>query len=163
RSRTTRSKSACAPGSRRRPACGSATSSSSTRLATAAATRCRATPAPTWFRSAISRSSACPRTSPRSSRLVPGSSHGTGPFPRRRALLAEPILPLLADWARRSTGPEPRRALGRRERLRLCFGIEGSPWDEEKTLDRYELLYEAGLVEEARRDGRPAALTRGTL
>ena len=27
-------------------------------------------------------------------------------------------------------------------------------------LDRYELLYEAGLIEEARRDGREAALTR---
>src|SRR4029077_2885147 len=29
----------------------------------------------------------------------------------------------------------------------------------EKALDRYELLYEAGLVEEARRDGREGALT----
>ena len=46
------------------------------------------------------------------------------------------------------------------ERLRLCFGIGGSPWDEEKVLDRYELLYEAGLVEEAKRDGREAALAR---
>ena len=27
----------------------------------------------------------------------------------------------------------------------------------------YELLYEAGLLEEARRDGRPAALSRATL
>src|SRR5215470_3112331 len=55
------------------------------------------------------------------------------------------------------------RPLGRRERLRLCFGVDGSPWDEEKVLDRYELLYEAGLVEEARRDGREAALARGKL
>ena len=30
-------------------------------------------------------------------------------------------------------------------------------------LDRYELLYEAGLIEEARRDGREAALARKTL
>ena len=30
-------------------------------------------------------------------------------------------------------------------------------------LDRYEMLYEAGLIEEARRDGRPAALARDTL
>jgi hypothetical protein len=81
----------------------------------------------------------------------------------RPAILDETILPLLTEWARRSTGPEPRRALGRRERLRLCFGVEGSPWDEEKALDRYELLYEAGLVEEARRDGRPAALARDKL
>src|SRR5580692_5675444 len=81
----------------------------------------------------------------------------------RPEILDDTIMPLLTEWARRSTGPEPRRALGRRERLRLCFGVDGSPWDEEKTLDRYELLYEAGLVEEARRDGRPAALARNTL
>src|SRR5205807_3593599 len=73
------------------------------------------------------------------------------------------ILPLLREWARRAAGPEPSRVLGRRERLRLCFGVEGSPWDEEKALDRYELLYEAGLIEEARRDGREAALARGKL
>jgi hypothetical protein len=47
--------------------------------------------------------------------------------------------------------------------VRSCFALGGSPWDEEKALDRYELLYEAGLVEEARRDGREAALARQTL
>ena len=30
-------------------------------------------------------------------------------------------------------------------------------------LDRYEMLYEAGLIEEARRDGRPAALARKSM
>ena len=30
-------------------------------------------------------------------------------------------------------------------------------WDEEKVLERYELLYEAGLVQESVRDGRAAA------
>ena len=45
----------------------------------------------------------------------------------------------------------------RRARIRLCFGLDGVAWDEERVLDRYELLYEAGLVEEARRDGRLAA------
>ena len=53
------------------------------------------------------------------------------------------------------------RALGRKERLQLCFG--DSQWDEEKVLDRYELLYEAGLVEEALRDGREAARVRKKL
>ena len=38
----------------------------------------------------------------------------------------------------------------------MCFGLDGAQWDEEKVLERYELLYEAGLVEEARRDGREA-------
>jgi hypothetical protein len=78
----------------------------------------------------------------------------------RPGILDEVILPLLGDWAGRSDKPEPGRAVGRSERLRLCFGTRGSPWDEEKVLDRYELLYEAGLIEEARRDGREAALAR---
>ena len=33
--------------------------------------------------------------------------------------------------------------------MRICFGLDGAAWDEEKVLERYELLYEAGLVEEA--------------
>jgi hypothetical protein len=81
----------------------------------------------------------------------------------RPDILDKSILPLLADWAGRSETAEPGRALSRRERLRLCFGVGGSPWDEEKVLDRYELLYEAGLIEEARRDGREAALMRQTM
>ncbi len=32
----------------------------------------------------------------------------------------------------------------RRDRVRLCFGLDGLPWDEERVLERYELLYEAG-------------------
>lgn len=78
-------------------------------------------------------------------------------------ILNSTILPLLRDWAAGKQEPEAGRALGRQERLRLCFGIGASPWDEEKVLDRYELLYEAGLVEEAKRDGREAALARETL
>jgi hypothetical protein len=78
----------------------------------------------------------------------------------RPEILDDAILPLLTEWSTRPVRDEPVRPLGRRDRLRLCFGIGGSPWDEEKALDRYELLYEAGLVEEARRDGRDAALTR---
>jgi hypothetical protein len=53
---------------------------------------------------------------------------------------------------------EPVRALRRAERLKIGFGFGvGGEWDEEKVLERYELLYEAGLVAEAKRDGRPAA------
>jgi hypothetical protein len=86
---------------------------------------------------------------------------------QRPKILDATILPLLREWAGRTERPERGRALGRRERLRLCFGDSagdsGGLWDEEKILDRYELLYEAGLVEEARRDGREAALARGKL
>jgi len=81
----------------------------------------------------------------------------------RPPILDTDILPPLREWATRTVQAEPGRALSRRERLRLCFGVDGSPWDEEKVLDRYELLYEAGLVEEARRDGREAALARDAV
>jgi hypothetical protein len=81
----------------------------------------------------------------------------------RPDILDSVILPLLQDWAKQPEPAGPRLALGRREQLRLCFGVGGSPWDEEKALDRYELLYESGLIEEARRDGRPAALGRKSL
>lgn len=73
------------------------------------------------------------------------------------------IRPLLSAWADQSAPPESRRALGRADRVRLNFCNAGNPWDEERVLERYELLYEAGLVEEARRDGRQAALARRTL
>jgi hypothetical protein len=80
----------------------------------------------------------------------------------RPPIIDATIVPALSEWAdHRKPAGEPVRPLGRRERLQLCFG--DSHWDEEKTLDRYELLYEAGLVEEAARDAREAALTRRKL
>ena len=80
----------------------------------------------------------------------------------KRPAILDDIIAHLSQWTAPPHG-ELGRALGWRERLRLCFGVGGSPWDEEKVLDRYEMLYEAGLVEEARRDGRPAALSRDQL
>jgi len=77
----------------------------------------------------------------------------------RPAILDEVILPALDAWCRRPPEPdEPPRPLGRGERIRLVFGGDGVPHDEERVLERYELLYEAGLVAEACADGRPAAL-----
>ena len=67
----------------------------------------------------------------------------------RPKILDQTIVPLLEQWTK-SGKREPPRPIGRRERLRHCFAVGGSPWDEEKVLDRYELLFEAGLVEEAR-------------
>ena len=78
----------------------------------------------------------------------------------KRPAILDTIMRLLGEWKAPPHG-ELGRALGWRERLRLCFGVGGSPWDEEKVLDRYEMLYEAGLVEEAKRDGRQSALARG--
>jgi hypothetical protein len=81
----------------------------------------------------------------------------------RPEMIERDILPELMCWAAESEQPETARALSRKDRVRLYFGIEGAHWDEERVLDRYELLYEAGLVEEARRDGRPAALARKSI
>jgi hypothetical protein len=69
------------------------------------------------------------------------------------------ILPRLEKWVATEPSGAPARGLTRRERVRLLFGLDGAAFDEENVLERYETLYEAGLVAEARRDGRPAALT----
>ncbi|MBV9824635.1 MAG: hypothetical protein JO001_02990 [Alphaproteobacteria bacterium] len=53
----------------------------------------------------------------------------------------------LAGWAR-GAGSDGERRL-RIERVNLAFGLHGAAWNEELVLDRYELLYEAGLVAEA--------------
>jgi hypothetical protein len=73
----------------------------------------------------------------------------------RPDILDETILPRLKKWAREQPGDRAATRL-RNERLRLCFGVDGIAWDEEKVIERYELLYEAGMIEEAWRDGRLA-------
>jgi hypothetical protein len=78
----------------------------------------------------------------------------------RPDIIERDIIPELTAWAGQAEQPDTARALARKDRVRLYFGIDGAQWDEERVLDRYELLYEAGLIEEARRDGRPAALSR---
>ena len=81
----------------------------------------------------------------------------------RPDIIERDILPALSEWAGKRDAGVAQRALARKDRVRLYFGTEGAHWDEERVLDRYELLYEAGLVEEARRDGRAAALARGSM
>jgi hypothetical protein len=84
----------------------------------------------------------------------------------RPAVLDDALLPALKAWVEQGDSPLRRR---RRERVDIAFGLGGAPWDGERVLERYELLYEMGLVHEARRDravdappapalGRPMAL-----
>ncbi|QUD88092.1 NUDIX hydrolase [Phenylobacterium montanum] len=61
----------------------------------------------------------------------------------RPELIDEAIAPALRRWA----VDEQRLA-----RARLLFALDGAPWNEERVLERYELLYEAGLAPEAARD-----------
>jgi hypothetical protein len=60
------------------------------------------------------------------------------------------IIPKLKSFV--NAASDSKTAELRRDRVRLCFGTDGVAWDEEKVLERYELLYEAGLVQEFARD-----------
>ncbi len=73
------------------------------------------------------------------------------------------ILPALRAWVEESPNDISSSGLSRRARFNLLFKSRGRGFFEENVLERYELLYEAGLVEESFRDGREAALRRGRL
>lgn len=64
--------------------------------------------------------------------------------------LKDAIMPALAHWCARADSDAKRRE--RRRRATLAFGAGDAGWEEERALERYELMYEAGLVEEAWRD-----------
>ena len=75
----------------------------------------------------------------------------------RPEILESTIEPRLREWISLQRASANGIPVSRQERVRICFALDGAAWDEEKVLERYELLYEAGLVEEAVRDGRDAA------
>ncbi len=77
---------------------------------------------------------------------------------KKPALIEGRILPALKIWAARDPDRPNAYGLSRTERVRMLFGADGGKFDEENVLDRYQLLYESGLVEEARRDGRASPL-----
>lgn len=83
-------------------------------------------------------------------RYFPWEDHREGP----PACIAETIAPALRRWADTET---------RRQRAGLAFGIDGWPWNEDLSLQRYELLYEAGLVPEwcRRHPGGPGPIAVG--
>lgn len=56
----------------------------------------------------------------------------------------------LGEWV--DAAPSDAARVLRQERLELTFGFGGLGWNDERVLERYELLYEARLVPEARRD-----------
>ncbi len=56
----------------------------------------------------------------------------------------------LKRWCAVAATKEERRL--REERVRIAFGQRDIAWSDERVLERYELLYEVGLVPEAHRD-----------
>ncbi len=69
----------------------------------------------------------------------------------RPRVIERAIAPRLERWA--AAAPKADAARRRRDRADIAFGLGGAPWDDERVLERYELLYEAGAVAEAVRDG----------
>lgn len=69
------------------------------------------------------------------------------------AVLQSCILPHLQAWVDEAQNQALRHT--RQARLAINFGINGQAWNEELVLQRYELLFEAGLIEEAARRGLP--------
>lgn len=72
-------------------------------------------------------------------------------------IIQQEIVPRLLEWAKTTRAKSRGGPVDPLDRVNICFGGGGVGWDDEKVLDRYELLYEAGLVFEAQRDGRRAA------
>jgi hypothetical protein len=68
-------------------------------------------------------------------RYFPWEDHRTG----APECLADSLLPELQAWARTEAA---------RQRVAITFGTDGRAWNEDFSLQRYELLYEAGLVRE---------------
>jgi hypothetical protein len=70
------------------------------------------------------------------------------------------IEPRLKAWAK--AGGKSLRSF-REERIELTFGFEAGDWTDERVLERYELLFEAGLVPEALRDAQPSVSSKARL
>ncbi len=68
----------------------------------------------------------------------------------RPQVLDAHIEPALGAWI--SAAADERERTFRRIRAGVAFGLSDSPWDGDRVLERYELLYELGLVSEAVRD-----------
>ncbi len=63
------------------------------------------------------------------------------------ALIAKQILPQLNSWKNQATDSATKR--NRAERIAIAFPVDAKAWNEELVLQRYELLWEAGLVAES--------------
>lgn len=84
--------------------------------------------------------------------LFPWEDWRRGPPPAIDAA----IRPGFAAWFERASDAQTRN--DREARVALAFGFGECAWEEERALDRYELMYEAGLVAEAWRDRAAAGL-----
>ncbi|UCI34904.1 NUDIX hydrolase [Mesorhizobium sp. B4-1-4] len=82
----------------------------------------------------------------------PWEDHRSGTPP----VLLEVLRTRLMEWA--EGAPDAETCRERRRRAAVAFGFDDRPWNEELVLHRYELLYEAALVQEAARAGDSGVL-----
>lgn len=73
----------------------------------------------------------------------------------RPEIIDRHLIPALRTWVSATDDPAQRRL--RTERVSIVFGLDPA-WDAVRVLDRYELLWEAGVVPEAMRDRSGGAL-----
>lgn len=66
----------------------------------------------------------------------------------RPAILTNVLEPRLRAWAESSSDAESsQHALPRAARIRVAFGLDRTPWNDERVVERLELMMESGLVE----------------
>lgn len=85
--------------------------------------------------------------------FFPWEDHRTG----APAIIDDIIVPRLRQWADAAEQQDKRQ--NRLRRAAGAFGFDDRHWNEELVLQRYELLFEAGLVEEAVRAKGEAAVS----
>jgi len=83
-------------------------------------------------------------------RFLPWEDWRQGPPP----MVERRLLPAVEEWVRGGSGPREQEL--RRERAAVAFGRGRDRWDGERVLERYELLYEMGLLQETVRDALAA-------
>ena len=78
--------------------------------------------------------------------FFPWEDRRDGPSPA----VNDDIMQVLTEWE--NSAPDATTRRQRHTRTAINFGLYGSDWDGYRVLERYEQLYEVGLVPEARRD-----------
>ena len=78
--------------------------------------------------------------------FLPWEDHRPGP----PDVIGTTIRPALESWM--SAANDPDEAAHRAERSAVSFGLGETPWDPVRVLERYELLYDVGLIAESDRE-----------
>jgi len=71
----------------------------------------------------------------------------------RPAILGSHIVPGLQRWSASGdvdtmSSPEGEAPMSRSERVAVSFGLSGRTWDDQRVVDRFDLLLEAGLIDQ---------------